>query len=158
MTRARVLVALATLGSVPKNRRAGKVMRVPPPATALTAPPAAAARARPAIWVGGMGWEIGRLMRIRPIDHFRAITRNCFPKKCQAGGRRKYARTKNNGYLGAAAIEKRAADELRSMRITYHRLVTGSFGNGIIRVTVCSDQRYGRVDSMRRLTNQSIMC
>src|SRR5436190_2273928 len=51
MTRASVLVALATMGGVPKNSKAGKVTKVPPPATALIAPPAAAATNKPAISV-----------------------------------------------------------------------------------------------------------
>jgi hypothetical protein len=50
-TRARVLVALAILEAVPNNRRVGKVTRVPPPATALIAPPSAAAAVRATISV-----------------------------------------------------------------------------------------------------------
>ena len=51
MTSANVLVALAMTGGVPKKRRAGKVTRVPPPATALMAPPAIAAIISPRISV-----------------------------------------------------------------------------------------------------------
>ncbi|HYV27287.1 MAG TPA: hypothetical protein VFA77_07120 [Candidatus Eisenbacteria bacterium] len=40
---ASVLVALAMIGGVPSNSRTGKVMSVPPPATALTIPAAPAA-------------------------------------------------------------------------------------------------------------------
>jgi hypothetical protein len=46
-----VLVALAILEAVPNNRRVGKVTRVPPPATALIAPPSAAAAVRATISV-----------------------------------------------------------------------------------------------------------
>ena len=47
MTNASVLVALAMIGGVPKKSRAGKVTNVPPPATALIAPPIAAASISP---------------------------------------------------------------------------------------------------------------
>src|SRR5678815_1775267 len=47
ITRANVLVAFATIGSVRKKSSVGKVIRVPPPATALTAPPMAAANMSP---------------------------------------------------------------------------------------------------------------
>ena len=47
MTNASVLVALAMIGGVPKKSRAGNVTRVPPPATALIAPPADAAIINP---------------------------------------------------------------------------------------------------------------
>src|SRR6516225_7358585 len=49
MTRARVLVAFAMTEGVLKKSRVGKVTSVPPPATALIAPPAAAARIKPTI-------------------------------------------------------------------------------------------------------------
>src|SRR5438093_910359 len=48
-TSARVLVALATIGGVPKKSRVGKVTNVPPPAMALIAPPATAESNRPTI-------------------------------------------------------------------------------------------------------------
>ena len=47
MTSASVLVALAMIGGVPKSSRAGKVTSVPPPATALIAPPAAGGNRQP---------------------------------------------------------------------------------------------------------------
>jgi len=49
MTRARVLVALATTGRVPKAIREGKVSNVPPPATALIAPAPTAEPTNPTI-------------------------------------------------------------------------------------------------------------
>src|SRR5260370_41496384 len=53
-TSAKVLVALAMTGGVPKNSRVGKVTRVPPPATAFMAPPAAAESISPMISAGAM--------------------------------------------------------------------------------------------------------
>src|SRR6185503_15782062 len=49
MTSAKVLVALATFAAVPKASSVGKVIRVPPPATALIRPAAAADASNPAI-------------------------------------------------------------------------------------------------------------
>src|SRR5260221_1450745 len=43
---ATVLVALAAIGAMPLNSRAGKAMKLPPPATALIAPPRAPATKR----------------------------------------------------------------------------------------------------------------
>src|SRR5260370_15224338 len=43
---ATVLVALAAMGATPLNIRAGKAMKLPPPATALSAPPRAPAKKR----------------------------------------------------------------------------------------------------------------
>jgi len=43
---ATVLVALAVMGATPLNIRAGKAMKLPPPATAFSAPPRAAATNR----------------------------------------------------------------------------------------------------------------
>src|SRR5258707_15193763 len=43
---ATVLVALAAIGAMPLNSRAGKAMKLPPPATALSAPPRARATKR----------------------------------------------------------------------------------------------------------------
>src|ERR1051326_3283178 len=57
ITKAIVLVALATFDDVPKKSSAGKVMMVPPPATALMAPPAAAASIKPMISVSGISPE-----------------------------------------------------------------------------------------------------
>ena len=54
ITSASVLVALAMIGGVPNNSSAGKVISVPPPATALMAPPAAAAIIKPRISVSDM--------------------------------------------------------------------------------------------------------
>src|SRR5687768_1783451 len=60
---ATVLVALATIGGMPRASSVGKVMSVPPPAIALTAPPAAAASAASRSW-RGVG-VIGRSERFR---------------------------------------------------------------------------------------------
>ena len=54
ITRATVLVALAVTGAVPNSSSTGKVIIVPPPATALMSPAAMAARARQMISVGDM--------------------------------------------------------------------------------------------------------
>ena len=43
---ATVLVALAAMGATPLNRSAGKAMKLPPPATALSAPPSTPATKR----------------------------------------------------------------------------------------------------------------
>src|SRR5271169_1172622 len=43
---ATVLVALDAMGATPLNSRAGKAMKLPPPATALSAPPRAPAKKR----------------------------------------------------------------------------------------------------------------
>src|SRR5208283_1916137 len=43
---ATVLVALAAMGATPVNISAGKAMKLPPPATALSAPPRAPAKKR----------------------------------------------------------------------------------------------------------------
>jgi len=43
---ATVLVAFAAMGATPVNIRAGKAMKLPPPATALSAPPSAPAKKR----------------------------------------------------------------------------------------------------------------
>src|SRR5208283_1408552 len=43
---ATVLVALAAMGATPVNMSAGKAMKLPPPATALSAPPIAPAKNR----------------------------------------------------------------------------------------------------------------
>ena len=43
---ATVLVALAAIGATPLNSRAGKAIKLPPPATALSAPPRAPATKR----------------------------------------------------------------------------------------------------------------
>src|SRR5258708_9909623 len=43
---ATVLVAFAAMGAIPLNSRAGKAMKLPPPATALSAPPRAPATKR----------------------------------------------------------------------------------------------------------------
>src|SRR3954468_9983998 len=51
ITNASVLVAFATIGGVPNNSSVGKVTSVPPPATALIAPPAPAASTNPKISV-----------------------------------------------------------------------------------------------------------
>ena len=57
MTKATVLVALAITGGVPQRRRTGKVISVPPPAMALTAPAAVAAAKRAKIWESDIeGW------------------------------------------------------------------------------------------------------
>jgi hypothetical protein len=54
MSNASALVALAMIGCVPEKSRAGKVTRVPPPATVLIAPPANAAIISPRNSVNGM--------------------------------------------------------------------------------------------------------
>src|SRR5713226_4967024 len=43
---ATVLVALAAIGATPLNSKAGKAIKLPPPATALSAPPSAPAKKR----------------------------------------------------------------------------------------------------------------
>ena len=50
-TSANVLVAFATIGDVPKNNNVGNVSSVPPPATALIAPPRPATTSRAVISV-----------------------------------------------------------------------------------------------------------
>jgi hypothetical protein len=50
---ATVFVALAEMGATPVNIRAGKAMKLPPPATALSAPPRAPAKKRKiVVWIG----------------------------------------------------------------------------------------------------------
>lgn len=49
---ARVFVAFAGMGATPVNRRAGNATKLPPPATALIAPPNAPAKNRKiAVWI-----------------------------------------------------------------------------------------------------------
>src|SRR5260221_10858127 len=75
MTRASVLVALATTGAVPKASNVGNVTSVPQPATALMAPPATAAKNNPAASVSDMLCWTRRFRPPRP------------PKFCRCGPR-----------------------------------------------------------------------
>src|ERR1700675_3842671 len=70
---ATVLVALAAIGATPLNSRAGKAMKLPPPATALSAPPRAPAKKRKrTVWsakyqVYHTGRKSGARLYVRPL-------------------------------------------------------------------------------------------